>query len=782
MRRSWQLVVLFCLAVGCSSAAAADKRVALVIGNAVYAHAPKLSNTLNDAAILARTFRDAGFAVVDVAQNLPATEMKRALRDFAGKVRDAEMAVVYYAGHGIEVDGADYLVPVDARLENDSDVLDETISLERVLVAIQPARRLRLVILDACRDNPLAKTMNRALASRAMGRGLAKVEPANPNTMVAFAAKAGSTALDGVGDNSPFATALAKHIATPGIDLRKAFGYVRDDVLKATDYKQEPFIYGSLGGDDVVLGPPAVAAPANPAPLSVADPNATLRLDYEYAERLGTREGWDVFVATHPAAGYLTELAKAQRNKLAAGTAPVSDSASAKPDADKTSKDKRVVATAPAPEIVKPAPQPPPVLGSAPVSPAPNRPAETELATGSVCGAPGGRDGAAVGGPFMPVSIRPSLDGAEMMRAVAVSPTGNEIATAGDDGVIRLWDAHSFLLTRVLKAHAGPVYAIDYWADGRQLASAGWDGKVMVWDLPRGEPAYVFDAPPAGEFRSGSVRQFGVAFYPQAPLKYLATAGEDGYVRIWDWQKRQVAAVRLDHRDTDPSRTPVRSLSYAPNGSGEFVTAGFDGRIRIWRPNGTVDTLEAFSRKALRVAYSPDGSRVASAGSNFGGHDPASVKLWDVRRLTYIPLIGHEDYAVSAAWSPDGSKIVTGGGGKDRSVRLWDARSGRLLASFAGHTADVEAVAFYPGGTRLISVSEDKTIKLWDIAAQKEMLSAAGFAGRDFLVYSPEGCYAGSSGIDSRVSVLTGSRYERISADARKAMFNPAGFAGLLGR
>ena len=179
--------------------------------------------------------------------------MRRALREFGNKTRDADVAVIYYAGHGIELDGTNYLIPVDATLETDTDVLDETFPLDRVLFAIEPAKQLRLVILDACRDNPFAKTMKRTVGSRAIGRGLAKVEPSSPNTMIAFAAKAGSTASDGDFKNSPFATALVDHLAEPGLDLRKAFGFVRDDVLKATNNTQEPFVYGSLGGEDVTL-------------------------------------------------------------------------------------------------------------------------------------------------------------------------------------------------------------------------------------------------------------------------------------------------------------------------------------------------------------------------------------------------------------------------------------------------------------------------------------------------------------------------------------------------
>src|SRR5947209_4752412 len=254
------------LLVGVCQPAFAEKRVALVIGNAVYQNVPRLPNPVNDGATIASTLKNAGFDVVDSRHDLTAADTRRALRDFADRARDADIAVVYYAGHGIEVDGGNYLIPVDAKLERDTDVYDEALSLDRVLLAIEPAKKLRLVILDACRDNPFSKNMKRTVASRAIGRGLAQIEPTSPNMLIACSAKAGSTALDGDTKNSPFTIALAKHLATPGLDVRRAFGFVRDDVLKATSNRQEPFVYGSLGGDDVPLVPAPARAASAPAP------------------------------------------------------------------------------------------------------------------------------------------------------------------------------------------------------------------------------------------------------------------------------------------------------------------------------------------------------------------------------------------------------------------------------------------------------------------------------------------------------------------------------------
>jgi uncharacterized caspase-like protein len=295
----------------------AEKRVAFIVGNSSYQNVIALTNPANDAAAITEMFRKAAFDVVESRRDLKNTEMRRALRDFTEKARDADIAVIYYAGHGIEVDGTNYLIPVDAVLERDTDAYDEAIALDRILQAIEPAKQLRLVILDACRDNPFAKNMKRTVASRALGRGLAGIEPARPNTLIAFAAKGGSTAADGDSKNSPFTTALLKYLAKPGLELGKAFRLVRDDVMNATGNRQEPFVYGSLGGNDVALVP-ALAAP----PAASGSANAEIRRDYELAERVGTKEAWDSFVAANPS-GFYTDLAKAQRNKLAAEAARI---------------------------------------------------------------------------------------------------------------------------------------------------------------------------------------------------------------------------------------------------------------------------------------------------------------------------------------------------------------------------------------------------------------------------------------------------------------------------
>ena len=330
MRAVTAIVLAFWAALFFNGPAFAEKRVALVMGNSAYQNVIRLANPGNDSAAISATFKSAGFDVVELKRDLNVSEMRRTLRDFSDTVRDADVAIIYFAGHGIEIDGANYVIPVDAALERDIDAFDEAIPLDRILTVIEPARQLRLVILDACRDNPFNKTMKRTIGARAVGRGLAKVEPTSPNTLIAFAAKAGSTASDGDSKNSPFTAALVKYLPKPGLDLRKAFGFARDDVLKATNNKQEPFIYGSLGGDDVALVP-AAAAPSPATGLS--DPNAPIRRDYELAERIGTKPVWDSFINNYPS-GFYTDLAKAQRDRLSAEAASVAATEKAKAAAD----------------------------------------------------------------------------------------------------------------------------------------------------------------------------------------------------------------------------------------------------------------------------------------------------------------------------------------------------------------------------------------------------------------------------------------------------------------
>ena len=298
------------------SAALADRRIALVIGNGKYENAGVLANPINDADAIADLLTKAGFDSVDRRLDLGVVEFKRAVREFVDRAANADVAVVYYSGHGLEIGGANYLIPVDAKLTSVLDMDDEAVSLDRILVAAGHVKKLSLIILDACRENPFHPAAGNARVTRGVSLGLAGVDQTVADTLIAFAAKGGSVSYDGDGRNSPFTTALLKYITQPGLDIRLALGKVRDDVLRATNHRQEPYVYGSLGGENVALVPPAAAAPSVAAvPPAAAD--ADEASDYRTTERFASLDGWRAFLAVHPDGAY-ARLARAEIDKLLA--------------------------------------------------------------------------------------------------------------------------------------------------------------------------------------------------------------------------------------------------------------------------------------------------------------------------------------------------------------------------------------------------------------------------------------------------------------------------------
>ncbi|MGY8677405.1 caspase family protein [Bradyrhizobium sp. UFLA05-153] len=225
------------------------RRVALVIGNGAYRNVHALANPPRDAKLIASALRDVGFQTVTISTDLSRDQFFETLRSFAADAEKADWAVVYYAGHGFEIGGVNYLVPVDARLAVDKDAETEAVALEQVIAAVGGAHKLRLVILDACRDNPFAPTMQHTLALKLVDKGFSNIEP-SVGFMVVYAAKHGETAMDGDGNDSPFALALARDVRQPNVEVRKLFDIVRDDVWLQTKHGQQPFTYGSPPGSE----------------------------------------------------------------------------------------------------------------------------------------------------------------------------------------------------------------------------------------------------------------------------------------------------------------------------------------------------------------------------------------------------------------------------------------------------------------------------------------------------------------------------------------------------
>jgi uncharacterized caspase-like protein len=328
-----QLVGALCglLALAALSAPAlAEKRVALVIGNSAYQHTATLKNPSNDATDIAAKLRALGFDVID-GTDLPKDEMEKRIRVFADKLQGSDVGLFFYAGHGLAADGRNFLAPVDAKLQSETDLDFEAVELNLVLKQMERNARVSLVFLDACRDNPLATNLAALSRSLQVTRGLARVDRA-VGMMIAFSTQPGNVALDGDGRNSPFTSALLNHIDTEGTTINDMMIDVRKDVLKATGGKQVPWENSSLTGQFFF----------KPAPEKVAD--ASTQTAAEIAElrkeisRLQSDQG--ALLASQQ------EQLKLLREKLAKETSKVEGSEPAKPSEDHAAN--RVITVEPA--------------------------------------------------------------------------------------------------------------------------------------------------------------------------------------------------------------------------------------------------------------------------------------------------------------------------------------------------------------------------------------------------------------------------------------------------
>lgn len=267
--------------------ARAEKRVALVIGNSAYRYAPPLANPLNDAGDMAEKLRGLGFEVVS-GSDLDLNGVRNTVRDFVSRLDGADIALFYYAGHGLQVNGENYLAPVDARLSSAIDLDFETVPINLVMSAMERSAKVNLFFFDACRDNPLVDNLARSMGTRSgsVGRGLAKLGT-GIGSLIAFATQPGNIALDGKERNSPFTAALLRHLGTPGEDITRNLVKVRRDVLAATNGRQVPWDNSSLTSEVVLVSAPVekpvevVEEPVEKPVVTVeAEPDKSVELAY----------------------------------------------------------------------------------------------------------------------------------------------------------------------------------------------------------------------------------------------------------------------------------------------------------------------------------------------------------------------------------------------------------------------------------------------------------------------------------------------------------------------
>jgi len=277
------LVLTSLIAPAWPSSAADEVRLALVIGIGTYQHAPSLANPTRDAKAMGAELSKLGFAV-DLVLDPDNRALTTALREFGRKAADSDLALIYFAGHGVQVEGQNFLIPADAQLEREHDLVYAALPLNLFLGELGQAKKLGIMILDACRDNPFVDRLSRSSGSRPLGikAGLSRVDDTPSDTVVAMATRANAVAEDDAGSqHSPYTEALLEELKAPGLELGLFFRRVRDRVVQSTNGRQEPYNYGSFGATPVYLNPqPANRPPvvASAPPLRVVDNAAAMPL------------------------------------------------------------------------------------------------------------------------------------------------------------------------------------------------------------------------------------------------------------------------------------------------------------------------------------------------------------------------------------------------------------------------------------------------------------------------------------------------------------------------
>jgi WD40 repeat protein/tRNA A-37 threonylcarbamoyl transferase component Bud32 len=347
------------------------------------------------------------------------------------------------------------------------------------------------------------------------------------------------------------------------------------------------------------------------------------------------------------------------------------------------------------------------------------------------------------------------------VASVACSPDGRWIASAGNDGEIKIWDIASGQEGRTLQGHKEAVRTVTFSRDGGRLASVSSDRTVRVWNVTTGETLHAF---PTGPLRSAG----GVSFSPDG--RYLAASGEGNTVKVWDLSNQQERFTLQGHT------VSVESVTFSPDGR-RLASGGGDQTIQLWDASTgkRILLLEGNQGPLFAVVFSPDGRRLASAGWN------PTVRVWDADTgREVMTLAGHDATVRAVSFSPDGRRLASAS--DDRSVKLWDLRTGAETITLRGHGAAVGAVVFDRDGWRLITGSADQTVRIWETMSEQDCLTLRGHTNAVWSVtFSPDGRRLASSSEDRTIrlwDVATGLELQTLRGHRRgvyHAAFSPDG-------
>jgi WD40 repeat protein len=672
-----RIVLAFCLfGVGCANATD-NKRLALVIANSAYLHTRVLKNPPSDSKLVAGKLRDLGFQV-QVEKDLDAKSFSRIIQDFASKLDKNTDALFYYAGHGLQYQGENYLVAVDAKLESEATIQFETFRLNTVINLIESKASTALIFWDGCRNNPLANGMQIAklsliTESSPAVRASVPISPSRGDTLVVFSAEPGRFALDGSGDFSPFAEALAKHVATPNLEIEAMLKRVKADVLAKTK-DQQPQVLSQLAKE--------------------------FYFNQQENEQLAYKQELDALRAKltqleHPAPEkqfeiVSVELAAKQDSPLTQMTPPVVSFAAPASPATASSK-----STA---KQESPLPQMTPVVAPSAPPPSPAGASEPASQVAPVVEPNTSR-------PDVVVSVNSGQS--TIIRKLKIAPDGKLLAIGADDGIIRIVSLDTFEVIQTIRAHEGRISDLDFAPNSHTLLSAGRDGFLRFWDAKGGQKTRV-------DLRVVGSVPYAARFNPEFPERYVLMGDKEGRLFAWDLDRTDRLVVNGKFHTG-----PVQSVAYQPKGKGTYLSAGGDGLLKVRLPEGQRFVVHAHAGPIFAAGYNQSGNLIYTAGSD------RKIKIWDPNILKnredpLAVLQGHLKYVLAAAVSQDEKTMATGGG--DKAIDLWEVASRKLIGRLLGHTSDIEALAFTPNNHFVISASEDRTVRIWSVDGQRELV------------------------------------------------------------
>lgn len=659
--------------------AAAEKRVALVVGNGAYAHAPRLPNPKNDAEDVTAALKRVGFDVI-AGLDLDKSAMDNAAIRFARAARDADVAIFYYSGHAMQYAGVNYLMPVDAKLADEAD-LRLMIRTDSIVADLQQAKNLRILVLDSCRDNPIAEELKRSIGrTRASGitRGLAKID--TPEGMiVAYATQAGRTAEDGRGRNSPYTTAFLKHIEQQD-EIGTVFRRISADVFETTKRTQLPELSLSLIGEYYLKGRAPIA------PVQESNEVAALR---EQLRRMQE------------------QIDRRDQVALAPPSAP------------------------PAPKAAPPAPSAPPVAVQSPAAaplpatPSPPRPAATALPPAVPAPAEVGQQ-AAVRPQLSPQSPQSIAPGGVMrhlrdIKGPVGKPTsygdarvfaawdGRAIVALGTDGEYRRWDSENGAnlesarvnwgdggIDRLALSSSGYRLAFSKFTDTHVYASAvspGISGLPLRWK----------DTNPDRAGCTGNA----ITFSPDG--KILAKAYPVSSIRLYDAASGKV--IRTLPGADRPKICQINSVAFTPDGRYLLTSTYRVFEVATGKMvRSLADGETANVNDDAEIAISADGKTAAILSET-------QLGMWDIdsgRRLWSTKIPDYRASRHSVSYSPDGRYVAITRDSKP-TIRIYDGRNGQEVQTL-NVPAMPTSLAISKDSRRMLSTHVDGTISVWQVA------------------------------------------------------------------